>query len=55
MGFRRADCVTPLHGQKLTLASPTSGGRSVGILRSRTEATEFNEKEQNICFYMETI
>jgi hypothetical protein len=27
--------------QKLVLASPTSGGRSIGIVRSRTQATEF--------------
>jgi hypothetical protein len=26
--------------QKLSLASPTNGGRSVGIVRSRTKATE---------------
>jgi hypothetical protein len=26
---------------KLALTSPTSGGRSVGIVRSRTQATEF--------------
>jgi hypothetical protein len=31
-----------LYPQKLTLTSPTSGGRSVGILRSRTQATGFN-------------
>jgi hypothetical protein len=30
-----------LHPQKLALTSPTSGGRSVGIVRSRTKATEF--------------
>jgi hypothetical protein len=30
-----------LYQQKLALTSPTSGGRSVGIVRSRTEATEF--------------
>jgi hypothetical protein len=30
-----------LYPQKLALTSPTSGGRSVGIARSRTEATEF--------------
>jgi hypothetical protein len=30
-----------LYWQKLTLTSPPSGGRSVGIVRSRTEATEF--------------
>jgi hypothetical protein len=31
-----------LYPQKLVLTSPTSGGRSVGIIRSRTEATEFS-------------
>jgi hypothetical protein len=30
-----------LYPQKLALASPTSSGRSVGIVRSRTKATEF--------------
>jgi hypothetical protein len=30
-----------LYPQKLALTSPTSGGHSVGIVRSRTEATEF--------------
>jgi hypothetical protein len=30
-----------LYPQKLAPSSPTSGGRSVGIDRSRTEATEF--------------
>jgi len=34
--------VTPLYPQKLALTSPTGGGRSVGIVRSRTKATEFN-------------
>jgi hypothetical protein len=33
--------LTPLFPQKLALTSPTSGGRSVGIVRSRTQATEF--------------
>jgi len=33
--------VTPLYPQKLTLTSPTGGGRSVGIVRSRTKATDF--------------
>ena len=28
-------------GQKLARTSPTGGGRSVGIVRSRTKATEF--------------
>jgi hypothetical protein len=30
----------PLYPQKLALTSPTSGGRSVGTVRSRTKATE---------------
>jgi hypothetical protein len=36
--------VTSLYPQKLTLTSLTGGGRSVGIVRSRTKATEF------VCF-----
>jgi hypothetical protein len=36
----RADNATPLNLQKLALASPTSGGRSVGIVRSWTKATK---------------
>jgi hypothetical protein len=39
--IRSADYVSPLYLQKLALSSPTSGGRSVGIVRSRTEVTEF--------------
>jgi hypothetical protein len=40
-------CGVPLRGdslypQKLALTSPTSGGRSVGIVNSRTKATEFS-------------
>ena len=34
--------MTPLYPQKLALTSPTGGGRSVGIVRSRTKATEFS-------------
>jgi hypothetical protein len=30
-----------LYPQELVLTSPTSGGRSVGIVRSRAKATEF--------------
>ena len=33
---------TPLTRKKLALTSPTGGGRSVGIVRSRTKATEFS-------------
>jgi hypothetical protein len=31
-----------LYPQTLALASPTSGGRSVGIVRLRTQATELS-------------
>jgi hypothetical protein len=31
-----------LYPQKLALTSPTSGGRSAGIVRWRTQATEFS-------------
>jgi len=41
VGNRCADHVTSLHPQKLALTSPTGGGRSVGIVRVRTKATEF--------------
>jgi hypothetical protein len=39
-GIRRTDHATPLYPQNLTLTSPTSGGRSVGIVRSLTKDTE---------------
>jgi len=42
VGTRCADHVTPLYPQKLALTSPTGGGRSVGIVRTRTKATEFS-------------
>ena len=42
VGTRCADHVTPLYPQKLALTSPTRGGRSVGIVRVRTKATEFS-------------
>jgi len=41
VGTRCADHVSPLYPQKLALTSPTGGGRSVGIVRVRTKATEF--------------
>jgi hypothetical protein len=37
-----------LYPQKLTLTSPTSGGHSVGIVRSWTKATEFSLVKINI-------
>jgi hypothetical protein len=33
VGIRRADHATPIYLQKLKPVSPTSGGRSVGIVR----------------------
>jgi hypothetical protein len=42
VGIRHADHVATLYPQKLALTSPTSGGRSVGIVHSQTQATEFS-------------
>jgi hypothetical protein len=43
VGNRCADHATPsIRKEKLALKSPTIGGRSVGIVRSRTKATEFS-------------
>jgi len=42
VGTRCADHVTPLYPRKMALTSPTGGGRSVGIVRVRTKATEFS-------------
>ena len=42
VGTRCADHVTPLYLRKFALTSPTGGGRCVGIVRSRTKATEFS-------------
>jgi hypothetical protein len=36
------------YPKKLALTSPTSGGRSVGIVRSRTQATEFSFESSSI-------
>jgi hypothetical protein len=41
VGIRHADHVGPSIRRKLSLTLPTSGGHSVGIVRSRTQATEF--------------
>jgi hypothetical protein len=41
VGIRCADHATP-SPLKLALTSPTSGGRSVGIVGLRTKATEFS-------------
>ena len=42
VGTRCANHVTPFYPQKLALTSPTGSGRSVGMVRSRTKATEFS-------------
>jgi len=42
VGNHYADHVTPLYPQKLALTLLTGGGRSVGIVRLRTKATEFS-------------
>jgi hypothetical protein len=41
VGIRHADHVAPSIRKKLTITSPTSGGRSVVIIHSRTQTMEF--------------
>jgi hypothetical protein len=45
LGIHLSDYAIPIYRLKLTLTSPTSGGRSVGIVRSRTKATILLMKE----------
>jgi hypothetical protein len=40
VGIRRLDHAAPLYKQKLALTSQKTGGRSVGLVRSRNQATE---------------
>jgi hypothetical protein len=40
--IRHADHVAPSMRKKLSITSPTSGGRSVGIVRSQTQTMEFS-------------
>jgi hypothetical protein len=49
VGIRRADHATSFYPQKLALTSLTSGGLSVGIVLSRTKATELNSG--NPCYH----
>jgi hypothetical protein len=42
VGIRHADHVAPSIRKKLAITSPTSGGRSVGMVRSRTQTIEFS-------------
>jgi len=46
--------VTPLYPQKLALTSPTGGGRFVGIVRSRTKATEFRHQCMSFSLFRKT-
>jgi hypothetical protein len=41
VGFCHVDHAVPSIRRKLALTSPTIGGRSIGIVRLRTQATEF--------------
>jgi hypothetical protein len=41
VGIRHADHVAPSIRKKLAITSPTSGGRSVGVVRLRTQTMEF--------------
>jgi hypothetical protein len=41
-GIRHADHVGPLYPHKLTLTSPTSDGRSIGVVPSQAQAMEFS-------------
>jgi hypothetical protein len=57
VGIRHADHVTPSIRKKLSLTSPRSDGRSVGIVHPRTQATEllfilfrFNAKRNGALF-----
>jgi hypothetical protein len=42
VGNRHSDHVAPSISKKLAVTSPTSCGRSVGIVRSRTQTMEFS-------------
>jgi hypothetical protein len=42
VGIRHTDHVAPSIFKKLAITSPTSDGRSVGIVRSRTQTMEFS-------------
>jgi hypothetical protein len=39
--FYRQLMAPPFYPHKLAITSPTSGGRSVGVVRSRTQTMEF--------------
>jgi hypothetical protein len=45
VGIRDADHAAPSIRKELAITSPTSGGRSVGIVRSRTQTMEISLSE----------
>jgi hypothetical protein len=49
VGIRCSDRTTPLIRQKFALTSPTSGGRLIDIVRSRTKTTEFFLRTGVLC------
>jgi hypothetical protein len=55
VGICHADHATPSISKKLALTSSTNGGRSVGIVRSRTQATEFDFYPKMKCFQVYRI
>jgi hypothetical protein len=56
LGIRHTNHVAPSVRKKLVITSPTSGGRSVGIVRPRTQIMEFSFSFINKCdFVMKTL
>jgi hypothetical protein len=53
VGVHHAEHVSPSIPQKLALTSSTSGARSVGIVPSRTQATEISLVLYNIMFIIQ--
>jgi hypothetical protein len=51
IGIRHADHVAHSIRKKLAITSPTSGGRSVGTVRSRTQTMEFSLVLGKCCNY----
>jgi hypothetical protein len=49
VGIRYANHATALYPKKLAVTSPTRGGRSAGIVRSRTKATELLLLQLSLC------
>jgi hypothetical protein len=52
VGIRHADHVAPSIRKKFAMTSPTSGGRSVGIVRSRTQTMDFFYVPRNLYNYL---